>query len=548
VSRLRTRLALLFALLTLLPWAVFAPFAARDLGETLRSELDRRDESSRTAILEALTRAEREAQRSVEELAGSVAMETFAKSLLEKTPPQELAATAEPLMRARGLSVLALLDARGVTLSSGHVPARAGDPDPVLFELTKHPEAFATVALVEVRAEEVMTQEPAFVVARPVDFGELRIWVVGGVVLDDAFADHLSRLTGSEVAFFARTLRIAHAGRAPAPTTLQTLALSPDVSVQLVSSRATQRAALWGLGRALMGVVLLGLWLSIVLGVLLARYVTRPLEALAKGAQAVARGAWDTRVMTSAKGELGELVGAFNAMTEELERTTERVVSAERVAAWQEIAKRLAHELKNPLTPIRMSLETLLAAHRQGEGRMDALFAQSAGPMLEEVDRLRRTVDAFSSFARLPKPEMAPMDLSEWAKQVVSLQSQGWTHVSAKTELEPGLTVEADRDQLTQVLVNLLKNAAEAMPHGGAVTVTTRRVGKEAMLEVRDTGPGIPMDARAQLFTPYFTTKASGTGLGLAVSARICQEHDGSLQLLHDGPGGAFRVTLPTRA
>jgi nitrogen fixation/metabolism regulation signal transduction histidine kinase len=235
-------------------------------------------------------------------------------------------------------------------------------------------------------------------------------------------------------------------------------------------------------------------------------------------------------------------------MTEELEVTTARLVSAERIAAWQEIAKRLAHELKNPLTPIRMSLETLLAAHRQGGGRMEALFAESAGPMLEEVDRLRRTVDAFSSFARLPKPNLSPLDLSEWVRQVVSLQSQGFSKIKTRSQLEPGLFVDADRDQLTQVLLNLLKNAAEAMPEGGAITVTTRLQGKEAILEVRDTGPGVPPAARASLFTPYFTTKEGGTGLGLAVSARICQEHGGALELLPDEPNGAFRVRLPKRA
>jgi nitrogen fixation/metabolism regulation signal transduction histidine kinase len=234
-------------------------------------------------------------------------------------------------------------------------------------------------------------------------------------------------------------------------------------------------------------------------------------------------------------------------MLDELEATTARLLASERVAAWQEVARRLAHEIKNPLTPIRMSLETLLAAHAERNPRFDALFRESAGVVLEEVERLRRIVDEFSRFARLPKPQREPLDLSELARGVLSLYAAPRPGVTLVAELAGALPVLADRDQLTQVLLNLVKNAEEALPkQGGTVWVRTRSAGGEALLEVADTGPGIPPSERERVLEPYVTSKEGGTGLGLAIASRICQEHGGRLEVGEEpGAGARLTVVLP---
>ncbi len=211
------------------------------------------------------------------------------------------------------------------------------------------------------------------------------------------------------------------------------------------------------------------------LGLLMSRRITRPVEALTEGARRVAEGARDVQVTVEASGEVGELVRAFNHMTSELRATTERLVASERIAAWQEVARRLAHEIKNPLTPIQMSLETLLAAQSAQDARFPTLFRDSAAVVLEEVDRLRRIVDEFSRFARLPKPQLAPVDLGELAQSVLALYATPPEGITLLPTLQTGVVAQADRDQLTQVLVNLVKNAEEAMADkGGAVRVRVK--------------------------------------------------------------------------
>jgi nitrogen fixation/metabolism regulation signal transduction histidine kinase len=283
------------------------------------------------------------------------------------------------------------------------------------------------------------------------------------------------------------------------------------------------------------------------LGLLLARRISRPVDALARGARAIADGELGHQVLARASGELAELVEAFNAMSRDLRTTTERAAVAERVAAWQGVARRLAHEIKNPLTPIRMSVETLLAAHRARRADFDEIFAESAKAVLEEVERLRRIVDEFSRFARLPKPVLGREDLSEIVASVLALYGAPGDGVRLERDLAADLLVEVDRDQITQVLINLLANAEQAMPAGGRVVVRAgAAAGGEVFLEVEDEGPGIRPEDRPRLFEPYFTTKEGGTGLGLAIALRIAQEHGGRLcEAGRPGRGACFRLELP---
>jgi nitrogen fixation/metabolism regulation signal transduction histidine kinase len=234
-------------------------------------------------------------------------------------------------------------------------------------------------------------------------------------------------------------------------------------------------------------------------------------------------------------------------MTTDLKATTEKLVASERVAAWQEVARRLAHEIKNPLTPIQMSLETLVALREKDSGKFDQLFKESAVAVLEEVARLKRIVDEFSRFARLPKPQLAPLSLTELCTQVVGLYGSDGTRLRYVADIAPGVNVQADRDQLTQVVINLIKNAEEAMAEkGGQVTLRLRTDNHSALIEVEDQGPGIPESERSRIFEPYFTTKQGGTGLGLAIASRIASEHGGALSVDGVPTGGArFRLQLP---
>jgi two-component system nitrogen regulation sensor histidine kinase NtrY len=377
----------------------------------------------------------------------------------------------------------------------------------------------------------------------------MRLWVVGGTLLDTPLAEHLARLAGAQVEILSSDAVVATGGAAEMPVSERWVELPPAARVKVSISQAAFRSAESGIVRAFALLMALGVSCAILLGLFVSNWITRPVEALTAAARKVAQGQLDAQVEATASGEVGDLVATFNRMTSELRETTERLVTSERIAAWQEVARRLAHEIKNPLTPIKMSLETLVDAQKSANPRFPGLFQESAGAVLEEVDRLKRIVDEFSRFARLPKPQLGPLDLGELAGQVLALFSSPRPGVRIQSELQRTLPIDGDRDQLTQVLVNLVKNAEEAMPGGGQLAVRTYARDGHAVLDVADSGPGIKPEDRKRIFEPYFTTKAGGTGLGLAIAARIAQEHGGQLEAgVAPGGGALFSLSLPLRS
>lgn len=545
--RLRKRLVLALLPLAIVPLAIVLPVAQSNLSRTLSRELESRLDAAAAAATAALDRRSGEVTRAMDELAEGPALEEVARAVHARQSGAPWTGAAARLMRPRGLGVLSLFDASGVTLSSGHLPARVGDPDPRLFSVTSRPEP--GWARVELRDETGVREVPAWLAARQAEYGQVKVWAVGGALLDAGLARHLADLTGTQVELLEGDTVLHVAGSARPPVRVRRLRLGEGIYVRLSVSAAAQREAQLGITRAFAGVALLGLGLTLLLGLYVARRISRSVEALTAGAQQVAAGALETQVTARASGEVGELIAAFNRMTRDLRTKTEQLVATERIAAWQDVARRLAHELKNPLTPIKMSLETLLAARQANSPLFAQLFQESAAVILEEVERLRRTIDEFSRFARLPKPTLEDTNLGECVAGGLSLYSSPRDGISLRGELDPNLWVRADRDQLTQVLQNLIKNADEAMPGGGAITVRTGGDSHHAWLEVEDQGPGVPREDRSRVLEPYFTTKAGGTGLGLAIAARICAEHGGSLEVDEGASGGALmRVRLPRLA
>ncbi len=527
--RLFTLLALVFFSLAALQAVVVVPLALGRLDTTLDRQLQSRIDAAVSAAEQTLAQRRREVARAMDDLA--------------REEPEQAAAAR---MAARGLTVLSLLSGRGRVVDSGHLIARVGDESPELLELAKlGPEP--RFALVEVRDDvRGLSKAPALVAGRAIEGSDEVAWAVGGVLLDARLAEDLAALTGAQVAVVSQGQSVARAGEAAPPLATRTLALSDATSLTLSFSRADALEARRQVQRDFLLLVGLGLVVSGAVGLWLARRITRPVAALTQATGRVARGELTARVHLRASGEIGQLVHAFNTMTEDLKRATEQLIASERIAAWQEVARRLAHEIKNPLTPIKMSLETLKAARSARSAQFDQLFEESSGVLLEEVERLRRIVDEFSRFARLPKPELKPLDAGELVEQVLSLYAAAPAGVALTPSLERGLAVRGDKDQLTQVLVNVVKNAFEAVGGGGRVEVRARRANEEVIIEVEDSGPGIAPEDRARIFEPYYTTKSDGTGLGLAISARIVQEHGGRLEVGGEvGQGAVLRLVLP---
>jgi signal transduction histidine kinase len=294
-------------------------------------------------------------------------------------------------------------------------------------------------------------------------------------------------------------------------------------------------------------------------GFAVARRLVLPLGALAGEARKVAEGT-ATPVVVRGRDEVAELATAFNTMIEDLEATRRRLHAAERVAAWREAARRIAHEIKNPLAPIRASIETLRRLRAREDPAFDGYFDEATSTVLQEVRRVASIVDEFSRYARIAPPRPGEVDPVEVARHVVGLFAT--SDEPAPGDPQPRLAlvaspcglVRADREQLIQVLVNLVKNALEATrakdgQPAGHVRVEVEPAGPDAIrFVVRDDGPGVDPGLMSRLFEPYASTKQGGTGLGLAIAQRIAVEHGGAIAYARGPRGGAvFRVILPRR-
>jgi nitrogen fixation/metabolism regulation signal transduction histidine kinase len=294
--------------------------------------------------------------------------------------------------------------------------------------------------------------------------------------------------------------------------------------------------------RLMAGLAALYLLVGLVLAAQLSRTLTRPVERLQQAFEAVAAGRLGHRVDLTGThaGEMGRLLAGFNAMSRELEQSKAELVRTARLAAWSDVARRLAHEIKNPLTPITLSIHRL---RRRSSGE-DAVVHECLDTILEETSHLERLANEFSSFARLPKPDLQVVDPAAVLQQVLDLHA---AHAGLRLAADLGgmPAVLADRDQLRQVFTNLLKNAVEAMPAGGTVEVRWERHAGTLHVTVLDSGSGFATVALEHLFDPTYTTKPGGSGLGLAIVRRILDDHGGSIDAGNRAEGGAWvRVGL----
>jgi two-component system nitrogen regulation sensor histidine kinase NtrY len=323
-------------------------------------------------------------------------------------------------------------------------------------------------------------------------------------------------------------------------------------SVPLVVSKPTKALVdnLARIDQTVINAGLISVGLAFLVALLLAWNLGRPIAQLAAETRKVASGeARPLRVRGS--GEMAELARSFDDMLESLEATRRRLAAASRVAAWREVARRVAHEVKNPLAPIRAAVETLRRLRARGDPEFDAYFDEATRTVLDEVHRISNIVTEFTRFARLPAPRPTELDVMELARQVVKLHEAGTkAKLSVVVERVPP-TVRADRDQIASVLTNLVQNALDAVKDKGEAGEVRVTIGADdaraARLTVSDNGPGIAPEIAPRLFEPYATTKREGTGLGLAIAQRIALEHQGELSILPSPPGGgaAFRLVLP---
>ncbi len=477
---------------------------------------------------------------------------------------------AGALASAHGLDLLELVAEDGTIISSAEWPARFGYKQDWLGGSGDWESRGAVL-----RREELPTgMTLALVAVRVVQAGDRRMYVVGGQQLDPEF---LSTLVlpkgmrallwrdlgeGAEMGLLTPLVERVKATKQKAAATVgsgagaETFYALPLpgydgrlLAVLLVgSSRADLvrlESSLWNSGIA---VAAAGILIAIVLAWWATARVTRPVRRLAESAGKVAAGNWSATVDASSADEIGQLARAFNRMTNELTAQRERLVQAERVAAWRELARRLAHELKNPLFPLQITVENMQRARERYPEQFDEVFREGTSTLLAELANLKQIIGRFSDFARMPAPETQPVSLNDLAAENVrlfgpQLEQAG---VRAALELDANARPEpADPEQMSRVLRNLILNAIDAMPQGGVLTVRTAALASGVRLEVADTGTGLTPEECERLFTPYYTTKTHGTGLGLAIVQSVVSDHKGRIAVESaPGKGTTFRIEL----
>jgi nitrogen fixation/metabolism regulation signal transduction histidine kinase len=556
---LRGRLLAAFVLVAVPPLLLLTAAVTALLG---RSFAQSGDERLRDALSAASGQVDRQLKRAETEVR-AVAVE----DLPQQPPDRDLPGLAMRLGQSRALPALEIVDDQGHVVSSRHW--RAG------FSLPEQDGLFPgdeTVRVERVNEGYGEAERLAVMVSRPSELDGKPVTVRGGSFIDADFLAEMAGLTGVRLALrdHRRQRWIAPAGSpllgwsdpalsgregkgevTLAGTAYRFAALPRNPDLWLVAALPRgELDRLTGLVRGLaFGLAAAALVGAVLAAVLLSGRIARPVRDLAEQSRRVAAGDLGAAVAAPAGDEVGELARAFNAMTAELRTSRERLLQTERVAAWREMARRLAHELKNPLFPIQLSIETLRKAWDEpgDRERFQALFRESSDTVLDELQSLRRIIDEFSEFARMPRPELKPVDVGAVIEQVLALYQARAAGVAMEKDIAPGLgTVSADRALLARALGNLVANALEAMPDGGTLRVRAAPAENGVVMEVADTGPGLDEDQRTRLFTPYYTTKKGGTGLGLAIVQGIVSDHAGRIEARSaPGEGTTFILYLP---
>jgi two-component system, NtrC family, nitrogen regulation sensor histidine kinase NtrY len=578
--KLRGRFTLALALAALVPISVAAVVTRQVIAASYRTDYEERRRSAESNIERELDRLRAQIERVARALASKKSSLVGALLLnlakqngaLDYEARRQLDEQGGPTMDALSLDVLTITDKADVILCAPHARGKVGESNhPEIRERATAGKAKAYFVREDITrsvqaktvSERVLVVE-ASQIARD---GAYAVAVAAGRRVEDDILKAVRSPAGARIRVDARI--VAASGEIVLPSETKawdallqdapiTIPLrGPDgavvATIQIAVSdgdmahvlrQLTVNSAALAIG-ALIAVVLIGL--------LVGRRTARDLDQLVAGSLAAARGDLDHRVRVRQGDEIGAVAAAFNFMMEDLRTSKERLVIAERIAAWQEIARRLAHEIKNPLTPIQMAMDTLRKTWKKQHPSFGEILEESTTTVMEEADRLKHIVSEFSAFARMPKPEFGRLDLNELVRSALALYQGGAAPVEVKL-FAPLPHIDADKHQLNQVVLNLVENARDAIGQrpDGKIVVSTRLgdAADRAMLIVEDNGPGIPGELKDKVFAPYFTTKHAkgGTGLGLAIVHRIVTDHGGRIAVADAAGGGArFAIELPLR-
>jgi nitrogen fixation/metabolism regulation signal transduction histidine kinase len=335
-----------------------------------------------------------------------------------------------------------------------------------------------------------------------------------------------------------------------------------DAAVRVIENQAQQfeiidslRENLWPLMVFYYGVFFFPtLLMTAIIAISFTRRISQPLVDLTEATRRVAEGDFSIHILARRGDELGLLVSSFNSMVRDLEKSRDALLKAEKISIWQNMAQQLAHEIKNPLTPIKLSAERVLRRWRNEPGRVGEILENSMLAIIQEVEGLSTLLTEFRTLSRPMENSQSYTELREAIEEsAVPYQSSYPGICFEMGHAGEGITVKIDKRRMDQILSNLFINAIDAMDGQGLIEIRTdlvkKRESRYCRLSIRDTGKGISKQEGPLVFTPYFTTKETGTGLGLPIVERIVNDHDGSIWFNSaEGMGTTFFIDLPVSA
>jgi two-component system, NtrC family, nitrogen regulation sensor histidine kinase NtrY len=604
----RKKLLVLFAATILLCVAVISGSVYNTLRRSFEQAYQDRANAVAAQFRSEFQRRGSDVVRKVESVAAGETVQHIALDMNRgATDASDYVTEARTLAAQHQLDFLELVDNRGTIVSSAQWQAKFGYPEAVIPQATA-PEVPVLPAGAFLKREELPNGPTLGLFAiRAVPVGEQTLYVIGGERLDQGFLSTLDIPTGTRVLLYQnldakwnpKSLLDLNGPAAGADQTAPLIAKVRDTlqesqsMIQWTSDPAdaevfhaipltgpifragdenarnrssaneqlmgvllvgSSRRPLIELQRQIISTALLvggiGVLVAVLASLWFAARVTRPVVSLANAARLVAAGDLRAKVDVESGDELGELAAAFNRMTEDLVQQKDRTLQAERVAAWRELARRLAHELKNPLFPLQVTVENLMRAKQKSPEMFEEVFNEGTTTLLAEINNLKIIIGRFSEFSKMPQPQRRPTQVNEVVRSVLRVfhaQLQEKNQISVHTELAVTIPeISVDPDLLHRALQNLVLNAIDAMPQGGELTLRTGALGDHVEISVSDTGSGLTQEECGRLFTPYYTTKQQGTGLGLAIVQSVVSDHGGKISVESTQKRGTtFRIELP---
>lgn len=476
-------------------------------------------------------------------------------------------------MRLLNLDYLIIIDPQGIALAQGHEPTIFGISlqDDLMISEALSGQQVHSLGIREIKGEPYM-----MMLAASAAWFKNRVIgvVIGGIIIDKSYLLDIKSLSGAELILYrdgiisestisgifnkvpvdtsGSKITSLNLGGVPYkcgvfPLTdfsdekIADLMIAIDtIDLQSVFDKISMIFILFAIG---------GLILALTIAWGFASKISKPITELAAMANELAAGNFDVDIFSNRKDEIGGLVKSFNSMVSDLKEYNQKLIDSERMAAFTQMAQKVAHEIKNPLTPIQVSIQDLKRAYDKNDKDFPQIIENSCNTILEEVSSLARIVKEFSEFARFPAPQLDHEDLNNIMSSLAGLYANEIEANRLILDFSVSkLPVDVDRDQVKRAVHNVLKNAFEAVGDTGQVELKTYIEDKYAVIKVADNGLGFSAQAKKNLFSPYFTTKTEGSGLGLVITKKIVSEHNGSIEIDDEvGVGTVIKLKLPLK-